>query len=168
MDIVEVFRIVCCSACAQELVAGLLRPRLFPFGKLSKLKSAAHLINMNVHHSATCSCSIELYKQQWYTSVDFLPGCDISLGFLYVCLIYIAGRISAAVCIHQQGAAQLRRMQCTSEGCGIARSVHSSSGAQPSSDRMQHIAQKGAAQLRRMQLDSEGAAQLTLGAVQLS
>ena len=24
-------------------VAGLLRPRLFPFGKLSKLKSAAHL-----------------------------------------------------------------------------------------------------------------------------
>jgi hypothetical protein len=33
---------VCCSACAKELVAGLLRPRLFPFGKLSKLKSAAH------------------------------------------------------------------------------------------------------------------------------
>jgi hypothetical protein len=32
---------VCCSACAYELVAGLLRPRLFPFGKLSKLKSAA-------------------------------------------------------------------------------------------------------------------------------
>jgi hypothetical protein len=26
-----------------ELVAGLLRPRLFPFGKLSKLKSAAQL-----------------------------------------------------------------------------------------------------------------------------
>jgi hypothetical protein len=26
----------------KELVAGLLRPRLFPFGKLSKLKSAAH------------------------------------------------------------------------------------------------------------------------------
>jgi hypothetical protein len=26
----------------RELVAGLLRPRLFPFGKLSKLKSAAH------------------------------------------------------------------------------------------------------------------------------
>ncbi len=30
---------MCCSAC--ELVAGLLRPRIFPFGKLSKLKSAA-------------------------------------------------------------------------------------------------------------------------------
>jgi hypothetical protein len=26
----------------EELVAGLLRPRLFPFGKLSKAKSAAH------------------------------------------------------------------------------------------------------------------------------
>jgi hypothetical protein len=32
-----------CSACAKELVAGLLRPRLFPCGKLSKLKSAAQL-----------------------------------------------------------------------------------------------------------------------------
>jgi hypothetical protein len=50
---------------------------------------------MNVH-SATCSCSIELYKQ-WYTLADFLPNCDISRGFLYVCIIYIAGRISAAV-----------------------------------------------------------------------
>jgi hypothetical protein len=27
----------------EELVAGLLRPRLFPFGKLSKAKSAAHI-----------------------------------------------------------------------------------------------------------------------------
>jgi len=27
----------------EELVAGLLRPRLFPFGKLSKAKSAAHV-----------------------------------------------------------------------------------------------------------------------------
>ena len=27
----------------EELVAGLLRPRLFPFGKLSKAKSAAQL-----------------------------------------------------------------------------------------------------------------------------
>jgi len=69
---------------------------------------------MNVHHSATCSCSIELYKQQWYTSVDFLPGCDISLGFLYVCLIYIAGRISAAVCIHQYS-----RVQRSSERCSV-------------------------------------------------
>ncbi len=34
---------MCCGACAQELVAGSLRPRLFPFGKLSKLKSAAQL-----------------------------------------------------------------------------------------------------------------------------
>ncbi len=54
-----------------------------------------NLINMNVH-SATCSCSIELYKQ-WYTLADFLPNCDISRGFLYVCIIFIAGRISAAV-----------------------------------------------------------------------
>jgi hypothetical protein len=28
----------------EELVAGLLRPRLFPFGKLSKAKSAAHCL----------------------------------------------------------------------------------------------------------------------------
>jgi hypothetical protein len=31
-----------------------------------------YLINMNVH-SATCSCSVELYKL-WYTLVDFLPN----------------------------------------------------------------------------------------------
>ena len=31
-----------------------------------------YLINMNVH-SATCSCSIELYKL-WYTLADFLPN----------------------------------------------------------------------------------------------
>jgi hypothetical protein len=28
----------------EELVAGLLRPRLFPFGKLSKAKPAAQLV----------------------------------------------------------------------------------------------------------------------------
>jgi hypothetical protein len=28
---------------------------------------------------------------------DFLPNCDISRGFLYVCIFFIAGRISAAV-----------------------------------------------------------------------
>jgi hypothetical protein len=50
---------------------------------------------MNVH-SATCSCSVQLYKQ-WYTLADFFPNWDISRGFLYVCIIYIAGRISAAV-----------------------------------------------------------------------
>ena len=43
-----------------------------------------NLINMNVH-SATCSCSIELYKV-CYTLADFLPNCDISRGFLYVCI----------------------------------------------------------------------------------
>jgi hypothetical protein len=32
----------------EELVAGLLRPRLFPFGKLSKAKSAAQLQNMKL------------------------------------------------------------------------------------------------------------------------
>ena len=41
-----------------------------------------NLINMNVH-SATCSCSDELYKQ-WYTLADFLPNWDISRGFLDV------------------------------------------------------------------------------------
>jgi hypothetical protein len=30
----------------EELVAGLLRPRLFPFGKLSKAKSAAHFLSI--------------------------------------------------------------------------------------------------------------------------
>jgi hypothetical protein len=33
----------------EELVAGLLRPRLFPFGKLSKAKSAAHTPYMFIH-----------------------------------------------------------------------------------------------------------------------
>jgi hypothetical protein len=45
-----------------------------------------NLKNMNVH-SATCSCSIELYKQ-WYTLADFLPNWDISRGFLYISLIH--------------------------------------------------------------------------------
>ena len=35
---------------------------------------------MNVH-SATCSCSVELYEL-WYTLADFLPNWDISRGFL--------------------------------------------------------------------------------------
>ena len=35
---------------------------------------------MNVH-SATCSCSVELYKL-WYTLADFLPNWDITRGFL--------------------------------------------------------------------------------------
>jgi hypothetical protein len=50
---------------------------------------------MNVH-SATCSWSVELYKQ-WYTLADFFTKLEFSRGFLYVCIIYIAGRISAAV-----------------------------------------------------------------------
>ncbi len=37
-------------------------------------------------HSATCSCSIELYKQ-WYKLADFLPNWDISRGFLYTTLM---------------------------------------------------------------------------------
>ncbi len=37
-------------------------------------------------HSATSSCSIELYKQR-YTLADFLPNWDISRGFLYISLI---------------------------------------------------------------------------------
>jgi hypothetical protein len=39
--------------------------------------------------SATCSCSVELYKQ-WFTLADFLPNWDNSRGFL----INNAGRIS--------------------------------------------------------------------------
>jgi hypothetical protein len=46
---------------------------------------------MNVH-SATCSCSVELYKL-WCTLADFLPNCDIS-RFFY---ILFAGRDSEAV-----------------------------------------------------------------------
>jgi hypothetical protein len=44
-----------------------------------------NLIHMNVH-SATCSCSVELYKL-WYTLADFLPNWNISRGFLYISLI---------------------------------------------------------------------------------
>ncbi len=51
-----------------------------------------NLINMNVH-SATCSCSAELYKQ-WYILADFLPNWDISRGFLHI--INFAVRISEA------------------------------------------------------------------------
>ncbi len=46
MDIVETFHTVCCSACASELVAGLLRPRLFPFGKLSKAKVSSTVVDL--------------------------------------------------------------------------------------------------------------------------
>jgi hypothetical protein len=56
---------------------------------------------MNVH-SATSSCSIELYKQ-WYTLADLLPNWDISRGFLSVYIIYNSGGISAAI----------REMYCT-------------------------------------------------------
>ncbi len=51
-----------------------------------------NLINMNVY-SATCSCSVELYKQ-WFTLAEFFP----KLGFSRVSLqiINFAVRISAA------------------------------------------------------------------------
>ncbi len=49
-------------------------------------------IYMNVH-SATCSCSVELYKQ-WYTLADFLPNWDFR-GVLHI--INLAVRISAVV-----------------------------------------------------------------------
>jgi hypothetical protein len=38
-----------------------------------------NLRNMNVHR-ATCSCSVELYKQ-WFTLADFLPNWNISRVF---------------------------------------------------------------------------------------
>jgi hypothetical protein len=44
-----------------------------------------NLINMNVH-SATCGCSVELYKL-WFTLGDFLTNWDISRGFLYISVI---------------------------------------------------------------------------------
>ena len=44
-------------------------------------------------HSATCGCSVELYKL-WYTLADFLPNWDISRGFFY---LSFAGRNSEAV-----------------------------------------------------------------------
>ncbi len=50
-----------------------------------------NLTSMKVH-SATCSCSIELYKQ-WYTLAEFLPNWDISRVFFF---ILFAGRISEA------------------------------------------------------------------------
>jgi hypothetical protein len=37
---------------------------------------------MNVH-SATCGCSVELYKL-WYTLADFLPNWDISRAFCFI------------------------------------------------------------------------------------
>jgi hypothetical protein len=40
-----------------------------------------NIIKMNVH-SATCICSMELYKQ-WYTLADFFAKLEFSRGFLY-------------------------------------------------------------------------------------
>jgi hypothetical protein len=37
---------------------------------------------MNVHN-ATCSCSVELYKQ-WYIFGGFFPKLEFSRGFLYI------------------------------------------------------------------------------------
>jgi hypothetical protein len=68
---------VCCSACAQELVAGLLRPRLFPFGKLSKLKSAAqHCIEEvpQVHYSIQCKFKLEFFN--WF-QLEFKLRIDV-------------------------------------------------------------------------------------------
>ncbi|MFN9941246.1 MAG: hypothetical protein ACK56I_17380, partial [bacterium] len=53
-----------------------------------------NIINMNVH-SATCSCSIELYKH-WYSLADFFPNWNISRAFLYISLIRRTVRISEA------------------------------------------------------------------------
>ena len=46
-----------------------------------------YLINMNVH-SATCSCSVELYKL-WDTLADFVTNWDISRGFLINFAVYL-------------------------------------------------------------------------------
>ena len=47
---------------------------------------------MNVH-TATCSFSVELYKQ-WYTLADFFPNCNFRGVFLHI--INFAVRISEA------------------------------------------------------------------------
>jgi hypothetical protein len=49
---------------------------------------------MNVH-SATCSCSVELYKL-WYTLADFLPNWNFRGVFFTYTVINFAVRISAA------------------------------------------------------------------------
>ena len=43
MDIVETFHTVYCSACAWELVAGLLQPKPFLLASWAKLKLAAQI-----------------------------------------------------------------------------------------------------------------------------
>jgi len=43
-------------------------------------------------HSATCSCSIELYKQ-WYPLADFFAKLEFSRGFLFVCRISEAAMV---------------------------------------------------------------------------
>ena len=50
LDIVEIPHSV--LMCLEELVSGLLRPKLFPFGKLSKAKPAAQS-NLTLHK---CEC----------------------------------------------------------------------------------------------------------------
>ncbi len=102
--------------------------------------------------SATCSCSVELYKM-WYTLADLFAKAGYFAGFLCKSLIlqkdqqscYRLGTLQfqgAAQLI--QGEAQLSRVQHNSEGSSIA--------------------QKNTAQLRRLQPSSEGAAQL-LGSI---
>jgi hypothetical protein len=120
---------------------------------------------MNVH-SATCGCSVELYKLR-YTLADFLPYCNFHGVFSKY--NYFAVRIREAAvdgghCIFrvprssfrvrhssvgcsatQKGAAELRRAQLSSKKCSL------SLRAQLSSDRVQrtsegcNIAQKDAA-----------------------
>jgi hypothetical protein len=52
-----------------------------------------NLINMSIH-SATCSCSVELYKL-WYTLADFFPNWNFR-GVFSTYITNIVGRISAA------------------------------------------------------------------------
>ncbi len=79
-----------------------------------------NLINMNVH-SATCSCSVELYKQ-WYTFADFFPNGNFAGFSLHI--INFAARISEAATDRGH---YIFRMPCisfkvrrSSVGCSIA------------------------------------------------
>jgi hypothetical protein len=89
-----------------------------------------NLSNMNVH-SATCSWSIELYKQ-WYTLADFLPNWNFR-GVFYV--NHYLRRKDQRSC-DGRGALYFFRVPCSSY-----RVRHSSVGCS--------VAQKVAAKLRR-------------------
>jgi hypothetical protein len=61
----------------EELVAGLLRPRLFPFGKLSKAKSAAQYLRS----CSPLAASEEKTFRGFLALLLFADFCTCSSGF---------------------------------------------------------------------------------------